>query len=48
MGALLQSVSKGFKVALIDCLAEDLSHQQVHRIELLNPKIILFVVYGQM
>jgi radical SAM superfamily enzyme YgiQ (UPF0313 family) len=46
---LAQSVrAKSFKVALLDCLAEDLSYEQVqNRIELLNPKIILFVVYGQ-
>ena len=46
---LAQSVRvKGFKVALLDCLAEGLSHEQVQdRIELLKPRIILFVVYGQ-
>jgi radical SAM superfamily enzyme YgiQ (UPF0313 family) len=40
--------SKGFSVAILDCTAEGLSHQEaVDRIQSLNPKLALFVVYGQ-
>ena len=40
--------SKGFSVAILDCTAEDLSHQEaVDRIQILNPRLALFVVYGQ-
>jgi len=40
--------SKGFEVAILDCTAEDLSHQEaVNRISELKPRLVLFVVYGQ-
>jgi anaerobic magnesium-protoporphyrin IX monomethyl ester cyclase len=40
--------SKGGKVALIDCLAENLSLEEAYkRIIKINPKLICFVVYGQ-
>ena len=40
--------SKGGKVAILDCLAENLTHDQAHkRIIEINPKLICFVVYGQ-
>ena len=40
--------SKGFKVSIIDTLAENLSDKDtLKRIENLNPKNIIFVVYGQ-
>ena len=40
--------SKGGKVAIIDCLAENLSLEEAYkRIIKINPKLICFVVYGQ-
>jgi anaerobic magnesium-protoporphyrin IX monomethyl ester cyclase len=40
--------SKGFSVAILDCTAEDLSHSEaVKRIIEINPRLALFVVYGQ-
>ena len=40
--------SKGGKVAILDCLAENLSLEDAHsRILKLNPGLICFVVYGQ-
>ena len=40
--------SKGGNVAILDCLAENLSHEDAYkRIKNLNPKLICFVVYGQ-
>ena len=40
--------SKGGKVAILDCLAENLSHEDAYnKIIKLNPKLICFVVYGQ-
>ena len=40
--------SKGGNVAIMDCLAENLSHEDAYqRIKNLNPKLICFVVYGQ-
>lgn len=40
--------SKGGKVAILDCLAENLTHDQAHKkIIKINPKLICFVVYGQ-
>ena len=40
--------SKGGKVAILDCLAENLSHEDAYnKIIELNPKLICFVVYGQ-
>ena len=39
---------KGFNVAILDCTAEGLSHQEaVDRIQSLKPRLALFVVYGQ-
>ena len=41
--------SKGFKVSILDCNAEGLSIQQSYeRLIELSPKLICFVVYGQM
>ena len=38
----------GYEVAIIDATAERLSHEQViSRISELNPRLVLFVVYGQ-
>ena len=38
----------GYSVAIIDATAERLTHQQViERIKELNPRLVLFVVYGQ-
>jgi anaerobic magnesium-protoporphyrin IX monomethyl ester cyclase len=38
----------GFRVALIDATAENLTHEQtVQRIIELNPRLVVFVVYGQ-
>ena len=40
--------SKGAKVAILDCLAENLSLEKAHqRIVEMNPGLICFVVYGQ-
>ena len=40
--------SKGFKVDILDCLAENLNDEEAYkRISSLNPKLIVFVVYGQ-
>ena len=40
--------SKGFSVAILDCLAENLSADESYkRILEINPRIICFVVYGQ-
>lgn len=40
--------SKGFKVAILDCDAEKLTiEQSISRIEELNPRIVVFVIYGQ-
>ncbi|QSB01881.1 cobalamin-dependent protein [Methylomonas sp. EFPC1] len=40
--------SKGFDVALMDCDAERLTlEQSVQRIDELNPRLVVFVVYGQ-
>jgi radical SAM superfamily enzyme YgiQ (UPF0313 family) len=40
--------SKGFEVSILDCDAERLSHENtLERIIELNPRLILFVVYGQ-
>ena len=40
--------SRGFSVAILDCTAENLSHSEaVHRINEINPRLALFVVYGQ-
>lgn len=40
--------SKGFNVAILDCDAERLTiDQSLQRIEELNPRLVLFVVYGQ-
>ena len=46
---LAQSMrSIGFTVALIDATAEKLTHQQVvERISEVDPKLVVFVVYGQ-
>jgi hypothetical protein len=40
--------SLGFKVSIIDINAENLDHEEVlNRIKSLNPRLVLFVVYGQ-
>ncbi len=40
--------AKGGNVAIMDCLAENLSHEDAYkRIKNINPKLICFVVYGQ-
>lgn len=40
--------SKGFDVAILDCVAENLSHEEsIARIEEIKPRLVLFVVYGQ-
>ena len=40
--------SKGFKVGILDCCAENLGYEQAtKRIQEINAKITLFVVYGQ-
>ena len=40
--------SKGFKVAILDCDAERLSiEKSIQRIDELNPRLLVFVVYGQ-
>ena len=40
--------SKGYSVAILDCLAENLAAEQSYkRIKEINPRIICFVVYGQ-
>ena len=40
--------SQGYKVSILDCLAENLSDEKAFlRIKKLNPKLLCFVVYGQ-
>jgi len=40
--------SKGSEVAILDCVAEGLSHETaVERITSLKPRLVVFVVYGQ-
>ena len=40
--------SQDYKVAILDCLAENLSDENAYlRIKKLNPRLICFVVYGQ-
>lgn len=40
--------SKGFGVAILDCDAERLTlDQSIERVKILNPRLVLFVVYGQ-
>ena len=40
--------SKGFGVAILDCDAERLTlEQSIERVKALNPRLVLFVVYGQ-
>ena len=40
--------AKGFKVKIIDCLAENLTDKEaLVRLQDLNPRLISFVVYGQ-
>lgn len=40
--------SIGFKVKILDCLAENLNDEESYnRIQLINPKVLCFVVYGQ-
>ena len=40
--------SKGFKVGILDCCAENLGFKEAtKRIQEIKPKITLFVVYGQ-
>jgi len=40
--------SQNYKVAILDCLAENLSDESAYlRIKELNPKLLCFVVYGQ-
>jgi len=40
--------SQDYKVAILDCLAENLSDENAYlRIKELNPKLLCFVVYGQ-
>ena len=40
--------SKGYKVSLLDCLAENLNFEQsLEKIKKINPKLLCFVVYGQ-
>ena len=40
--------SQNYKVAILDCLAENLSDENAYlRIKKLNPKLLCFVVYGQ-
>lgn len=40
--------SKGYKVAIIDCLAENLDQTTtLERIKKLNPRLVCFVIYGQ-
>lgn len=40
--------AQNYKVAILDCLAENLSDEDAHkRIKKLNPKLLCFVVYGQ-
>jgi len=40
--------SKGYKVGILDCLAENLGEEEIfNRVSKINPKLILFVVYGQ-
>lgn len=40
--------NKGFEVGILDCSAEELNAQQaVDRIATINPRLVLFVVYGQ-
>ena len=40
--------SKGYSVKILDCLAENLNNEEaLERINIINPKHICFVVYGQ-
>ena len=40
--------SQNYKVAILDCLAENLTDEESYiRIKKLNPKLLCFVVYGQ-
>jgi len=40
--------SKNYKVAILDCLAENLTDEEAYlRIKKLNPRLLCFVVYGQ-
>ena len=40
--------SKGYRVGILDCCAENLGYKQASkRIEEINAKVTLFVVYGQ-
>ena len=40
--------SKGYKVSILDCLAENLNDEEAYqRIKEINPRTISFVVYGQ-
>ena len=40
--------SKGYKVSILDCLAENLNFEQsLEKIKKFNPKLLCFVVYGQ-
>ena len=40
--------SKGYKVSILDCLAENLNFEQsLEKIKKINPKLLCFVVYGQ-
>lgn len=40
--------SQNYKVAILDCLAENLTDEKAYtRIKKLNPKLLCFVVYGQ-
>ena len=40
--------SQNYKVAILDCLAENLSDENAYlRIKKLNPRLLCFVVYGQ-
>ena len=41
-------MSKGFKVQIMDCNAENLNHEEIYeRIKKINPRLVCFVVYGQ-
>src|SRR5258708_29876160 len=40
--------AKGFGVAIVDCAAERLPHEQaIERIRAMRPRLVCFVVYGQ-
>ena len=41
-------MSKGFKVQIMDCNAENLNHEEIYeRIKKINPRLVCFVFYGQ-